>query len=56
MFGGELKSTVELDEGVKEPNMVSFPSPVKFWMKTPGVPVGVRVESPEKVPEIIISA
>ena len=53
MLGGLLKSTVEVDCGVTAPNIVSSPLPVKFWTKMPGVPVGVSVESPVKVPVII---
>ena len=53
MFGGLLKSTVDTDDAVNEPRAASFPSPLKFWVKMPGVPVGVSVEVPSNVPEIL---
>jgi hypothetical protein len=52
MAGGLLKSMSDCDCAVKEPKIVSSPSPVKVWTKTPTGLVGVSVESPSKVPEI----
>jgi len=38
--GGLLKSTVDCPTMVNAPKEASVPSPVKFWVKMPGVPVG----------------
>src|SRR5262249_24836896 len=48
--GGFVKSTVDCEVAVKAPNNVSVPSPTKFWMKMPDVPVGVRVPTPSNDP------
>jgi hypothetical protein len=43
---------VDCEATVNAPNKLSLPVPVKFCTKMPGVPVGVRVALPTKVPEI----
>ena len=48
MAGGLLKSMSDCDCTVKEPKIVSSPSPVKVWTKTPTGLVGVSVEFPRK--------
>jgi len=52
MVGGLVKSTVDIDVAVKAPNNVSVPSPAKFWMKMPGVLVGVSVPTPSNDPDM----
>src|SRR5262249_23397311 len=50
MFGGLLKSIVEVEVGVKTPKVMSVPSPVKLKIKIPGWLVGVRLPVPSKLP------